>query len=177
MYMTNPFLNKNNYQLPLTTHSRHNNQTLFSKVNNTFTFTFNSNQNKNKLKSELCIDYINTRKCKFGEKCFFAHGLENLKNNKKTTIKSMAECRSYKEIGFCPYGKDCGLIHKDNKEESLSLSSCLDLSEICKREYWIIYKIHLSIKKKRRLDVFNKVYEVSNNQSMSTDFNSSSASE
>lgn len=170
MYMINPFnpfLNPNNYHLPLPL-PKQNNQILFSKPNNTV------NQSKNKLKSELCIDFINTRKCKFGEKCFFAHGLENLKTNKKTTIKSMAECKSYKEIGFCPYGKDCGLIHKENQSESSF--SCLDLSEIFKKEYWFLYKIQIN-SKKRRLDVFNKVCEVSNNQSMSTDFSSSSCSE
>jgi hypothetical protein len=68
---------------------------------------------KVKFKTELCKNW-QVGDCKFGTKCAFAHGFEelsekrNLPNNYKTKI-----CKQFHEEMYCTYGARCQFVHHD----------------------------------------------------------------
>lgn len=100
---------------------------------------------QNKIKSELCIEYINKGKCSFGDKCIFAHGLENILNKRKYPIKSKAECKAYNEIEFCPFGQNCNMTHlnlSENREKTVF--------SLCRNVFYWELKVNI---KQKRLDV------------------------
>lgn len=72
---------------------------------------------KVKFKTELCKNW-QAGDCKFGPKCAFAHGFEeisekrNLPNNYKTKI-----CKQFHEEMYCSYGARCQFVHLENAEE------------------------------------------------------------
>lgn len=104
---------------------------------------------QNKIKSELCIEYINKGKCSYGDKCIFAHGLENIINKRKNPIKSKAECKAYNEIGFCPFGQNCNMTHhifSENKEKTVF--------SLCRKVFFWELKVNI---KQIRLDVFKVI--------------------
>lgn len=65
-----------------------------------------------KYKTEMCKNFQLTGKCKFGSRCCFAHGLEELRQ--KTQLgKSykLKVCKNYHELGYCKYGQRCQYVH------------------------------------------------------------------
>lgn len=72
---------------------------------------------RTKFKTELCKNW-QAGECKFGSKCAFAHGFEELSekkhlpNNYKTKI-----CKQFHEELYCSYGSRCQFIHLNNAEE------------------------------------------------------------
>lgn len=72
---------------------------------------------KVKFKTELCKNW-QIGDCKFGPKCAFAHGFEeisekrNLPNNYKTKI-----CKQFHEEMYCSYGARCQFVHLEKAEE------------------------------------------------------------
>ncbi|KAL4495158.1 hypothetical protein ABPG72_007265 [Tetrahymena utriculariae] len=65
-----------------------------------------------KLKTEMCKNWTATGTCKFGDKCSFAHGKEQLQGkihlhpNYKTK-----PCKKFFIKGICSYGNRCQYIH------------------------------------------------------------------
>lgn len=65
-----------------------------------------------KYKTEICKNFEQTRVCKFGSNCCFAHGEAELRTKLvsnefyKTKI-----CRHFEHSGFCPYGQRCQYFH------------------------------------------------------------------
>ena len=65
-----------------------------------------------KYKTEICKNFEQTKTCKFGNSCCFAHGEAELRTKivsnefYKTKI-----CRHFEQTGFCPYGHRCQYFH------------------------------------------------------------------
>ncbi|XP_026171250.1 mRNA decay activator protein ZFP36L1 [Mastacembelus armatus] len=62
-------------------------------------------------KTELCRTYEESGSCKYGAKCQFAHGLDELRGLSRHPKYKTEPCRTFHTIGFCPYGARCHFIH------------------------------------------------------------------
>ena len=51
-----------------------------------------------------------TRQCNYGSKCFFAHGVIELKPRKRNINYKRKQCHQYQK-GYCPYGIRCQFKH------------------------------------------------------------------
>lgn len=67
-------------------------------------------------KTELCRPYEESGSCKYGDKCQFAHGYNELRNLARHPKYKTELCRTFHKIGFCPYGPRCHFVH--NFEEA-----------------------------------------------------------
>lgn len=67
-------------------------------------------------KTELCRPYEESGICKYGDKCQFAHGYNELRNLARHPKYKTELCRTYHKVGFCPYGPRCHFVH--NIEEA-----------------------------------------------------------
>ncbi|XP_071440674.1 mRNA decay activator protein ZFP36L2-B [Hetaerina americana] len=75
-----------------------------------------SNINTSRYKTELCRPFEESGSCKYGDKCQFAHGAQELRTLVRHPKYKTELCRTYHTIGFCPYGPRCHFIH--NAEEA-----------------------------------------------------------
>ncbi|XP_012671208.1 mRNA decay activator protein ZFP36L1-like [Clupea harengus] len=71
--------------------------------------------NSSRYKTELCRPFEEHGACKYGEKCQFAHGHQELRSLSRHPKYKTELCRTFHSIGFCPYGPRCHFIH--NAEE------------------------------------------------------------
>ncbi|XP_068601696.1 mRNA decay activator protein ZFP36L1-like [Brachionichthys hirsutus] len=62
-------------------------------------------------KTELCRTFEESGTCKYGTKCQFAHGLDELRGLSRHPKYKTEPCRTFHTIGFCPYGARCHFIH------------------------------------------------------------------
>ncbi|XP_059187894.1 mRNA decay activator protein ZFP36L1 [Centropristis striata] len=69
-------------------------------------------------KTELCRTFEESGTCKYGAKCQFAHGMDELRGLSRHPKYKTEPCRTFHTIGFCPYGARCHFIH--NAEELLA---------------------------------------------------------
>ncbi|CAL1571995.1 unnamed protein product [Knipowitschia caucasica] len=69
-------------------------------------------------KTELCRTFQECGACKYGAKCQFAHGPEQLRGLRRHPKYKTEPCRTFHTIGFCPYGARCHFIH--NADEMCS---------------------------------------------------------
>lgn len=68
---------------------------------------------KIKYKTELCKYYEINGYCKYGNKCAYAHGKENLRSKvTNTTYYRTKKCVQFYEQGYCPYGNRCQFAHQ-----------------------------------------------------------------
>ena len=68
---------------------------------------------KIKYKTELCKYYECNGFCKYGDKCAYAHGKENLRSKvTNTTAYRTKKCTQFFEHGYCPYGNRCQFAHQ-----------------------------------------------------------------
>ena len=68
---------------------------------------------KIKYKTELCKYYEINGYCKYGDKCAYAHGKENLRSKvTNTTDYRTKKCSKFFEQGYCPYGNRCQFAHQ-----------------------------------------------------------------
>lgn len=68
-------------------------------------------------KTELCRPFEESGKCKYGDKCQFAHGKHELRHMVRHPKYKTELCRTYHSSGICPYGPRCHFIH--NQEDSI----------------------------------------------------------
>jgi len=69
---------------------------------------------KRKYKTEMCKNWELRGRCKFGDKCCFAHGRNELKAKVLTHVKYKTKpCKQYHQTGYCPYGQRCQYLHKE----------------------------------------------------------------
>ena len=65
-----------------------------------------------KYKTELCKNFEETGRCKFGKKCKFAHGKEEMKVKAYVGLQYKTKpCEKFYNLGFCPYGNRCLYLH------------------------------------------------------------------
>lgn len=71
----------------------------------------NNGNNGNLYKTELCRSYMETGKCRYGSKCMFAHGNDELRSVQRHPRYRTEICKSYHILGKCRYGTRCKFIH------------------------------------------------------------------
>jgi len=64
-------------------------------------------------KTELCRSYAEMGHCRYGLKCQFAHGADELRPLARHPRYRTELCHSFHVTGFCPYGSRCNFIHSD----------------------------------------------------------------
>ncbi|KAF5337320.1 hypothetical protein D9611_003205 [Ephemerocybe angulata] len=64
-------------------------------------------------KTELCRSWEEKHSCRYGAKCQFAHGEEELRNVSRHPKYKTEICRTFWVSGSCPYGKRCCFIHTE----------------------------------------------------------------
>lgn len=62
-------------------------------------------------KSEMCNSWSLTGTCEYANKCFFAHGINELNNTNKKKYYKTRLCNKFWTRGECPYGRRCMFIH------------------------------------------------------------------
>ncbi len=69
---------------------------------------------KQKFKTEMCKNWIEAGRCRYGAKCQFAHGYHEIvgKIPQNQRYKSKL-CSTFQTEHFCPYGKRCLFRHED----------------------------------------------------------------
>jgi len=73
----------------------------------------NKRDSQNSLyKTEQCRSYGDTGSCRYGNKCQFAHGTEEVRNLSRHPKYKTEMCRSYHTTGHCPYSTRCHFIHE-----------------------------------------------------------------
>lgn len=67
-----------------------------------------------KLKNELCRNYLKLGYCPYNEKCQFAHGTAELRQNSDLNAKyKTKKCSAFFKDGFCMYGERCNFLHQE----------------------------------------------------------------
>ncbi|XP_051521951.1 mRNA decay activator protein ZFP36L1-like [Myxocyprinus asiaticus] len=92
-----------------------------SALSDTMTFSGSTSSiaaTSSRYKTELCRTFAERGVCKYGGKCQFAHGPEELRDLNRHPKYKTEPCRTYHSIGFCPYGIRCHFVH--NTEEDLA---------------------------------------------------------
>lgn len=128
-------------------------------------FKCNALDFKQNYKTELCKYYEMKGYCKYGNKCAYAHGIENLRLKvTKTSAYRTKKCKKFFENGYCPYGNRCQFAHElktniinNPFDEKMSYTKILDI--FSKREY---IKTVKNMVQKPRLKVFKDI--VGNNK-------------
>ncbi|TFL06482.1 hypothetical protein BDV98DRAFT_647559 [Pterulicium gracile] len=64
-------------------------------------------------KTELCRNFEEKGTCRYGTKCQFAHGEDELRNVSRHPKYKTEICRTFWVSGSCPYGKRCCFIHTE----------------------------------------------------------------
>ncbi|XP_072546817.1 mRNA decay activator protein ZFP36 [Salminus brasiliensis] len=67
----------------------------------------------NRYKTELCRSYQEHGSCKYGNKCQFAHGENELRGLYRHPKYKTEACRTFYNFGYCPYGTRCHFIHEE----------------------------------------------------------------
>ncbi|CAK9302010.1 unnamed protein product [Gordionus sp. m RMFG-2023] len=100
-------INKTNQQNQINQMYQLNNTSMMNGPNGT-----------SRYKTELCRPFEESGECKYGDKCQFAHGVNEMRNLSRHPKYKTELCRTFHSIGFCPYGPRCHFIH--NGEEMVS---------------------------------------------------------
>ncbi len=66
-------------------------------------------------KTELCRTWEESKECKFGGGCLFAHGKAELRQVPRHPKYKTEICRAYHTVGTCAYGARCRFIHDFNE--------------------------------------------------------------
>ncbi|CAL8361497.1 unnamed protein product [Merluccius merluccius] len=84
-----------------------------------------SGSSSSRYKTELCRSFAESSVCKYGNKCQFAHGLDELRDLNRHPKYKTEPCRTFHTIGFCPYGIRCHFVHnnEDDQEQPRPRSS------------------------------------------------------
>jgi len=67
---------------------------------------------QNLYKTELCLSWVETGTCRYGPKCQFAHGKQELRPVLRHPKYKTEICKTYNSTGQCPYGKRCRFVHQ-----------------------------------------------------------------
>lgn len=64
------------------------------------------------LQTELCRSFEEFGTCRYGNKCQFAHSLDELRPVQRHPKYKTEVCRTFATTGTCPYGTRCRFIHQ-----------------------------------------------------------------
>jgi hypothetical protein len=67
---------------------------------------------QNLFKTELCQSWIETGACRYGPKCQYAHGKDELRTVIRHPKYKTENCKTFTNTGQCPYGKRCRFVHQ-----------------------------------------------------------------
>ncbi|KAJ8414714.1 hypothetical protein AAFF_G00039160 [Aldrovandia affinis] len=84
-----------------------------------------SSNSSSRYKTELCRTFAESGVCKYGGKCQFAHGADELRDLNRHPKYKTEPCRTFHTIGYCPYGIRCHFVH--NNEDDLGPAQCPSL--------------------------------------------------
>jgi len=73
------------------------------------------NPKKELFKTEMCRSWTETGSCRYGNKCQFAHGKEQIRQVVRHPKYKTKMCTNFCENGSCPYGVRCRFIHDQTK--------------------------------------------------------------
>lgn len=74
-------------------------------------------------KTELCRPFEETGHCRYGSKCQFAHGMQELRSLNRHPRYKTELCRTFHTTGFCSYGQRCNFIHNEEERRGSNPSS------------------------------------------------------
>ncbi|CAO3629868.1 unnamed protein product [Cunninghamella blakesleeana] len=79
-------------------------------------------------KTEYCRNWTELGYCRYGEKCRYAHGENELRATPRHVRYKTQICKAYHQQGECPYGLRCTFIHDDpiinnNERNAYSITS------------------------------------------------------
>ncbi|KYR02613.1 hypothetical protein DLAC_00060 [Tieghemostelium lacteum] len=66
---------------------------------------------QSRYKTELCRSFAETGACRYGIKCQFAHGKDELRPVVRHPKYKTETCKTFHSTGSCPYGSRCRFIH------------------------------------------------------------------
>ncbi|KAI5160579.1 hypothetical protein NEAUS03_1227 [Nematocida ausubeli] len=69
-------------------------------------------------KTEICKSFENSNFCTYGDKCQFAHSLNELRDIERHPRYKTELCKTYTTTGECTYGKRCCFIHTGPSEDA-----------------------------------------------------------
>nr|CAB3267925.1 ZF(C3H) zinc finger protein [Phallusia mammillata] len=72
-------------------------------------------QTTSRYKTELCRPFEENGRCKYGDKCQFAHGKHELRHMVRHPKYKTELCRTYHTSGLCMYGPRCHFIHNTDE--------------------------------------------------------------
>jgi len=75
-----------------------------------------STSQASRYKTELCRSYQENGSCKYGDKCQFAHGENEMRNMNRHPKYKTELCRTFHASGYCPYGPRCHFVHDNTAE-------------------------------------------------------------
>lgn len=76
----------------------------------------------NRYKTELCRSFQENGSCKYGNKCQFAHGEDELRCMYRHPKYKTEACRTFYNFGYCPYGPRCHFIHETQDKMAAMLN-------------------------------------------------------
>jgi len=126
---------------------------------------------KRKFKTEMCKNWELRGHCKFGDKCCFAHGRNELKVKVLTHIKYKTKpCKQYHHTGYCPYGQRCQYLHKEAIQPNVFCNPAEGRHTINNQIYEVLHDVNRlcstdadlktildKLPKRQRLNVFQTV--------------------
>ncbi|ORZ21369.1 hypothetical protein BCR42DRAFT_321025, partial [Absidia repens] len=62
-------------------------------------------------KTEICRNWEEQNACRYGDKCQYAHGEEELRYVKRHPRYKTIYCQTFETLGTCPYGIRCTFLH------------------------------------------------------------------
>ena len=74
-----------------------------------------------KFKTEFCRN-LEAGFCEFGDKCFFAHTLEELREKNHMNSLKHIKCKNFFELGYCMSGSKCQFCHREISPETATNS-------------------------------------------------------
>jgi len=75
---------------------------------------------QNLYKTELCRSWVETGSCRYGTKCQFAHGEQELRPIMRHPKYKTEICKTFHTQGTCPYGTRCRFIHYPSERNMTS---------------------------------------------------------
>jgi len=80
-------------------------------------------------KTELCRSFNEVGSCRYGLKCRFAHGDDDLRPVARHKKYKTEPCKNYSRDGNCLYGSRCRFLHDEDDTRSVSTNTPSSLSE------------------------------------------------